>query len=769
MSSDVTRISVEISGSEISFETGRMAKQASGAVVVRQGDTMVLCTAVAGGIRDIDFMPLTVDVEERMYAAGKIPGSFFKREGRPGEKGTLTARMIDRPIRPLFPKDWRYDTQLVAIPLSIDHEHPYDILAMNGASAALMISDIPLPTPIGAVRIGKIDGNFVVNPNEPDLLADAENPSDLDLIVAGTEEAILMVEAGANEIPEAEILDALDIAHAEIKRLCELQRDLAAKVGKPKKEIVKIEDDPAILEAVRASHGDKLDAATQVEDKLERQDATKAVEEEILEQHGPAAPEGASEEQIQAAKEQRAAAQRAFDKLEKSIIRERIAVHKKRPDGRSENEIRDISIEVGVTPRTHGSALFTRGQTQALSVVAMGTLKEEMRIDTLGLETKKYYWHHYNFPPFSVGEAGRMGGVKRRDIGHGALAERALAPMVPSIEEFPYSIRVVSDILESNGSSSMASVCGSSLSLMDAGVPIKRPVAGIAMGLIKEGEDYVVLTDIAGVEDHLGDMDFKVAGTDRGITALQMDIKITGVTFEILRDALAQAKEARTFILGKMADVIKTPREQLSQFAPRIQTIQIDPSQIGLLIGKGGETIRGLAEEFESQIDVNDDGQVLIYSANGELGDALVERIRVMMKEVEVGDEYLGKVVKTTTFGAFVELSKGTDGLLHISNVSPGKRVDTVEDVLNKGDEINVRVVEVDKERGRIGLRLADDPDIAGKSVEELAGVGTGGGGGGGGRPPRGDGGSRRNGRDRDRGGSRERGSGRPRHDRDRD
>jgi polyribonucleotide nucleotidyltransferase len=758
MSSDaVTRVSVEIAGSEISFETGRMAKQASGAVVVRQGDTMVLCTAVAGSLRDVDFLPLTVDVEERMYASGKIPGSFFKREGRPGEKGTLTARMIDRPIRPLFPKEWRYDTQLVAIPLSIDHVHPYDILAMNGASTALMISDIPLPTPVGAVRIGKIDGNFVVNPNEADMLPDADTPSDLDLIVAGTEDAILMVEAGANEIPEAEILDALDIAHAEIKKICALQRELAAKVGKEKKVFEAIQVDPQILDAIRASHGAALEDATQVEDKLERQDATKAVETAILEQHATPAPEGASEEQVKDAKKLRSAVQMAFDKLEKSIIRERIAVHKKRPDGRGENEIRDISIEVGVTPRTHGSALFTRGQTQALSVVAMGTLKEEMRLDTLGLETKKYYWHHYNFPPFSVGEAGRMGGVKRRDIGHGALAERALAPMVPSIEDFPYSIRVVSDILESNGSSSMASVCGSSLSLMDAGVPIKRPVAGIAMGLIKEGDDYIVLTDIAGVEDHLGDMDFKVAGTERGITALQMDIKITGVTFDILRDALAQAKEARTFILGKMADVIKTPREQLSQFAPRIQTIQIDPSQIGLLIGKGGETIRGLADEFESQIDVNDDGQVLIYSANGELGDALVERVRMMMKEVEVGDEYVGKVVKTTTFGAFIELAKGTDGLLHISNVSPGKRVDSVEDVLNKGDEVNVRVVEVDRERGRIGLRLTEDPDIAGKSVEELAGVGTGGGGGGG-RGPREGGRPSSNGRERsDRGRRRER------------
>jgi polyribonucleotide nucleotidyltransferase len=781
MSSDgITRVSVEIAGSEISFETGRMAKQASGSVVVRQGDTMVLATAVAGNLRDVDFLPLTVDVEERMYATGKIPGSFFKREGRPGEKATLTARMIDRPLRPLFPKSWRYDTQLVAIPLSIDQVHPYDILAMNGASTAVMLSDIPFPTPVGAVRIGKVDGNFVVNPKEGDLVTtfgeDAGEGSDLDLIVAGTEEAILMVEAGANEIPEAEILDALDIAHAEIKKLCALQRELAEKVGKPKKEFVQLEVDEQLLDQIRDSHGQALDEATQVEDKLERQDATKAVETAIIEQYATSAPEGASDEQLVAAKERRAAVQLAFDKLEKAIIRERIAVHKKRPDGRGEDEIRDISIEVGVTPRTHGSALFTRGQTQALSVAALGTLKEEMRIDTLSLETKKYYWHHYNFPPFSVGEAGRMGGVKRRDIGHGALAERALTPMVPSIEEFPYSIRVVSDILESNGSSSMASVCGSSLSLMDAGVPIKRPVAGIAMGLIKEGDDYVVLTDIAGVEDHLGDMDFKVAGTERGITALQMDIKISGVTFEILRDALTRAHAARTFILGKMGEVIKTPREQLSQFAPRIQTIQIDPSQIGLLIGKGGETIRGLADEFESQIDVNDDGQVLIYSANGELGDALVERVRMMMKEVEVGDEYLGKVVKTTTFGAFIELAKGTDGLLHISNVSPGQRVESVDDVLSKGDEVNVRVVEVDRERGRIGLRLADDPDIAGKSVEELAGVGTGGGGGGG-RAPRD--GARRNGRERsERGPRREggtrpdgpgRGSGRPRHGRDRD
>jgi polyribonucleotide nucleotidyltransferase len=714
---------------------------------------MVLATATAGNLRDVDFLPLTVDVEERMYAAGKIPGSFFKREGRAGEKATLTARLIDRPIRPLFPKGWRYETQLVALPISVDHVNPYDVLAMNGASAALMISNIPLPTPVGAVRIGKIDGNFVVNPSELDL---AEGDSDLDLIVAGTDEAILMVEAGANEIPEAEILDALDIAHTEIKKLCALQRELAEKAGKEKLSVQAPQVDEQLLAQIKESHGAALDAATQVEEKLERQDACKAVEAQVIEQY-------AGDPDSEGYAERRAAVQMAFDKLEKSIIRERIAVHKKRPDGRRENEIRKIDIEVGVAPRTHGSALFTRGQTQALSVVALGTLKEEMRLDTLGLETKKFYFHHYNFPPFSVGEAGFMRGPKRRDIGHGALAERALVPMVPGIDEFPYTIRIVSDILESNGSSSMASVCGSSLSLMDAGVPLKRPVAGIAMGLIKEGDDYVVLTDIAGVEDHLGDMDFKVAGTEQGITALQMDIKISGVTFEILRDALAQAREARQSILEQMTAVIGAPREQLSQYAPRIEQIQIDPSQIGMLIGKGGETIRGLSDEFESQIDVNDDGIVLIYSANGDLATALVDRIRTMLKEVEVGDEYTGKVVKTTTFGAFVELSKGTDGLLHISNVSPGQRVDTVEEVLNRGDEVSVRVVEVDRERGRIGLRLADDPEVAGKTIEELATVGTGGGGGGGGGGPRRSGGGPgRNGGPR--------GSGRPRHrDRDRD
>jgi polyribonucleotide nucleotidyltransferase len=627
--------------------------------------------------------------------------------------------------------------------MSVDHENPYDILAMNGASAALMLSDIPFPAPVGAVRIGQdAEGNFLVNPDEEWLL---ESP--LDLVVAGTEEAILMVEAGANEITEAEILDALDIAHQAIKELCQAQHDLRKQAGKDKVESNPPQVDESILGEMKERFGAALDEATGVHDKLERQDATKRVEEEILEALG---------EQVEAddgiVVARRQAVQLAFDTLEKDIIRKRIAVDKKRPDGRGADEIRDIWIEVGVAPRTHGSAIFTRGQTQAFSVAALGTTRDEMRLDTLGLQETKHYFHHYNFPPFSVGEAGFMRGPKRRDIGHGALAERALVPVVPSVEDFPYTIRVVSDIFESNGSSSMASVCGSSLSLMDAGVPIKAPVAGVAMGLIKEGDDYIVLTDIAGVEDHLGDMDFKVAGTTEGITALQMDIKITGVTFDILRDALSQAKDARMTILGKMTEAISEPRAELSPYAPRISAIQIDTEKIGAVIGKGGETIRALSDEFDAQIDIDDDGTIRIYAQTGEQGDALVDRIRSMTKEVELGDEFTGKVVKTTTFGAFVELAKGTDGLLHISNIKPGERVNAVEDVVNRGDELRVRVVEVDRERGRIGLRLAEDPDIAGKTPEELASIGSGD------KGPRGDRGDRGNGgggdrrpRDRDR------------------
>src|SRR5215210_4866080 len=708
---DVSRVSVEVGGDEISFETGKLARQAGGAVVVRSGDTMVLATATVGNLRDVDFLPLTVDVEERHYAVGKIPGSFFRREARAGEKATLTARMIDRPLRPLFPKGWHRETQLVSQPMSVDHVHPYDILAMNGASAALAISEIPVAAHVGAVRIGKLHGDFVVNPEE-------------------------------------EILEELDIAHEEIKKLCGAMEELRQKAGKEKIQIEPPAVDEETYDSIKASHGDKLDEATQVQAKLDRQEAIDAVEAEVLEQYAPPTEDELPD------RERLAEVKAAFAKLEKDIIRRRIAVDKKRPDGRAQDEIRPIETEVDVAPRVHGSALFTRGETQILSSVALGTTRMDMKVDNLGLQETKRFWHHYNFPPFSVGEAGFMRGPKRRDIGHGALAERALEATIPGEEDFPYVIRVVSDTLESNGSSSMGSVCASSMALQAAGVSVSDSIAGVAMGLIKEGDDYVVLTDIAGVEDHLGDMDFKVAGFEGGITALQMDIKISGVTFEILRDALEQARQGRLFILGKMAEAIDGPREELSEYAPAIETIQIDPDKIGAVIGKGGETIRGMQEEFEAEIDIDDDGTVRVYAPSGALVDACIKRIESMTREAEVGDRFPNaKVVKTTTFGAFVELVKGTDGLLHISNVKPGERVDTVEDVLSAGDELEVTVVEVDRERGRIGLRLSNDPSVEGKSAEELATVGSGDGGG------RRDRGGDRGGRERRRrdGGSRER------------
>ncbi len=730
---DVTRVSADIGDGQISFETGKLAKQAGGAVVVQAGDTMVLCTATVGSLRDVDFLPLTVDIEERMYAAGKIPGSFFRREGKSSEKATLTARMIDRPIRPLFPKGWHYETQLVAIPMSVDQVNPYDVLAMNGASAALAISPVPVADHVGAVRIGKLDGDFVVNPAE-----ESHPELDLDLIVAGTKEAILMVEAGASGVTEQEILDALDIAHGEIKKLVAAMEELQQKAGKEKMEVEAPSIDEGLLSDIRSSHGQALVDAIATEGKLERYEAIDKVKEEVVAKYAPEGDEDADSDR-------KSEIGTAFDSIEKETIRKAIAVDKKRPDGRAQDEIRPIECEVDISPRVHGSALFTRGETQILSNAALGTTRMDMRIDTLGLETSKKFWHHYNFPPFSVGEAGFMRGPKRRDIGHGALAERALAATIPGEEDFPYVIRVVSETLESNGSSSMGSVCASSMALQAAGVPVSAPVAGVAMGLIKEGDDYIVLTDIAGVEDHLGDMDFKVAGTADGITALQMDIKITGVTFEILTDALEQANKGRQFILGKMAEAIDGPRENLSQHAPRIEAIKIDQEKIGAVIGKGGETIRALCEEFEAEIDVEDDGTIRIYAPTGELVEACVARIESMTKEAEVGDTYTGaKVVKTTTFGAFIELVKGTDGLLHISNVKPGERVDSVDDVLSAGDQIDVTVVEVDRERGRIGLRLSDDPSVAGKSPEELAAVGSGEGGG-----------PRRNGGDRERGGRR--------------
>ncbi len=750
---DVSRVSASVGNDEISFETGKLARQAGGAVVVTSGETLVLGTATVGNLRDVDFLPLTVDVEEKHYAAGKIPGSYFRREARAGEKATLTARMIDRPIRPLFPKGWHFETQLVAQPLSVDHVHPYDILAMNAASAALAISPVPVAKTVGAVRVGKLDGDFVVNPPE-----DRQEELEMDLVVSGTDEAILMVECGANGVTEAEVLDALDIAHSEIKKITATIDELAQKAGKEKIEVEAPEVDGDLLAKIEGSHKQALVDAIATEGKLERYEAIDAVKDAVVAEY---APETGDEEADAARK---AEVGTAFDAIEKDTIRRQIAVDKKRPDGRAQDEIRPIECEVDVAPRVHGSALFTRGETQILSSVALGTTRMDMKIDNLSLQDTKRFWHHYNFPPFSVGEAGFMRGPKRRDIGHGALAERALVPSIPDEESFPYVIRAVSDTLESNGSSSMGSVCASSMALQAAGVPVSAPVAGVAMGLIKEGDSYIVLTDIAGVEDHLGDMDFKVAGTKDGINALQMDIKISGVTFEILTEALEQARKGRLFILDKMSGAIDGPREELSRYAPAIMSIKIDSEKIGAVIGKGGENIRGLQEEFEAEIDIDDDGTVRIYAPTRELVDGCVSRIEQMTKEAEVGDRYTAaKVVKTTTFGAFVELVKGTDGLLHISNVKPGERVDTVESVLSQGDELDVTVVEVDRERGRIGLRLSDDPSIEGKTAEDLASVGTGDPtmGGGGGR--RDGGGNGRGGRGRERlgGGGGDRGRGR--------
>ncbi len=693
-------IEVEVGGQAISLETGRLAKQANGSVLVRSGDTVVLATAV---MRDEvregqDFFPLTVDVEERHYAAGKIPGGFIKRESRPSEKAILAARQIDRPLRPLFPKGFMNEVHIVVTTLSVDFEQSYDVLATIGASAALTISDIPFGGPVGSVHVGRIDGQLVVNPT----LEELQDESDMDLVVTGTADAIVMVEAGAKQVSESVVVDALRLAHEEIKKQVAVQLALRDQVGKPKHEVPAWVVDEGVLEEVRTGFGTALDAATQAPGKMERMAATAEVKRAAVEQLVA----------VDADAERSAQVRRALAKIEKDIIRDRIAVKKIRPDGRATDEVRPISCEVGLIPRTHGSALFTRGETQAMSLLTLGGTGEFQRIDGLGIEDKKRYIHHYNFPPYSVGETGFMRGPKRRDIGHGALAERALLPVLPSELDFPYTIRIVSEILESNGSSSMASVCGSSLSLMDAGVQISAPVAGTAMGLIKEGDDYVVLTDIAGVEDHLGDMDFKVAGTADGITALQMDIKVTGVTFEILTEALEQARKARLHILDKMASAIAEPRSELSQWAPRIFTIQINPDQIGLVIGKGGETIRGMTEEFSADIDIQDDGTIFICAPDQEAAEGVIERIQSMTKEIEVGDVFAGRVVKTTDFGAFVELKKGTDGLLHISRLAPkGQRVKSVEDVVKRGDTVTVEVVEIDKTRNRIGLRLLKPPE----------------------------------------------------------
>jgi polyribonucleotide nucleotidyltransferase len=770
----VASVSVTVGDQELTFESGKLAKQADGAVVVRSGETMVLATAQGKmeAREGADFFPLTVDVEERMYAAGKIPGGFFKREGRPTERAILTARMIDRPIRPLWPKGYKNEVHVVCTTLSVDLVTAHDVLCINGASAALMVSPLPFLGPVGAVRIGRVDGQLVVNPALPVV---EEGESDLDLIVVGTPDALTMVEAGADEIPEETILEAFELAHAEIRKICEAQEELRRQVGKEKwldpelteqlereqghrfaerisaeglreasavvEELVSefappismdsTEDDirrqiqvraslamildrqrlDAVVKPVREQFEDDLRALTEAEqDSKELKSAKRSllyerIEEEIQLPFPVGAP--ASDEDTPVVKDSmtRSQIKKAAESIYKELVRRKIAVEKRRPDGRDPEEIRPVSCEVGVSPRTHGSALFTRGQTQIMSLLTLGTAKEGQRIDDLSLETDRRYMHHYNFPPYSVGETGFMRGPKRRDIGHGALAQRALEPMIPSLEDFPYTIRIVSETLESNGSSSMGSVCGSTLALQDAGVPIKAPVGGIAMGLVKEGDDYVVLTDIQGAEDHLGDMDFKVAGSRDGITALQMDIKITGVTQEIMRNALAQAKRAREFILDRMAETIPASRTELAANAPRISTVKIDPEKIGMVIGKGGETIRSLEADHEVQIDIEEDGTILIYATDGPKAEGAIAAIEGLTKEPEVGDTYTGRVVKTTQFGAFVELKKGTDGLLHVSNVGPG-RVGHIEDVIERGDVLDVIVQEVDKERGRIGLKL---------------------------------------------------------------
>ncbi|MCE5254752.1 MAG: polyribonucleotide nucleotidyltransferase [Actinomycetia bacterium] len=699
MASGVSRTEVTLGDKSITFETGRLARQASGAVVVRSGDTMVLVTAVVAATeRNVDFFPLTVDVEAGMYAAGKIPGGFIKREGRASDQAILNARLIDRPIRPLWPKGFNRETHIVATVLSVDKKNPYDVLAVAGASAALSLSEAPFLGPVGAVRVAKVDDGWIINPTYEEI-----DQSPVNLVVAGTAEAIGMVEAGCEEVGEADMLEGLQVAHEAIRKQVEVIRAWATEAGVPKMEFAEKLPDSLLVDKIKARFGAAIEQASNVLDKHERAKAVAAVKQEVLSAWPPA--EGAEDPAAEIA-----ALVKAFDAVEKETVRRVIAVDKKRPDGRGVDEIRPIECDVRVAPRTHGSGLFTRGQTQVLTLLTLGAARDEQRIDGLDIEESKRFMHHYKFPPFSVGEAGFMRGPGRREIGHGALAERALFPVIPGEEDFPYTIRLVSETLESNGSSSMASVCASTLALMDAGVPIARPVAGIAMGLIKEGDDYVVLTDIAGVEDHLGDMDFKVAGTERGITALQMDIKIQGVTFEIMRDALERARKARLFILDKIKDAISAPRPQLSDFAPRIGTIRIDPDKIGAVIGKGGETIRGMETEFDCTIDVDEDGLVKVFATDGRLGDACLERIRMLTRDTQVGDVVEGRVASTTSFGAFVTLKPGTDGLIHISRLSD-RRVANVEEVVHRGDLVRVEVLDVQQQGGKekISLRLLNN------------------------------------------------------------
>ena len=695
-------VQTEINGGPFSIETGKVAKQADGAVVVRYGGTMVLATCVTAKTAKEaqDFFPLTVEYRERMYAGGRIPGGYFRREGAPSKKETLTCRLIDRPIRPLFPDGFRNEVQVICLAISADAQNDPDILAMNGASTALTLSGIPFNGPVGAVRVGLVAGQLVANPTK-----DQQAVSSLDLVIAGTEEAVLMVESGASEVPEETMLEAIAFGHAECRRLARLQVDLAARAGKPRWPFdPNAGRDPELEARVRTLTVPKLAAALATPEKHARAEAVSHVFDEVW---------GA----LALDESKRGQARAAFEAIEAAQVRRLIVERGIRVDGRKVNEVRPITIEMAYLPRAHGSTIFTRGETQALVSATLGTKSDEQKIETLEGETWRHFMLHYNFPSFSVGEVRRFGGPSRRDIGHGALAERAVEAMLPAKEDFPYTIRIVSDILESNGSSSMATVCGASLALMDAGVPIKTHVAGIAMGLVKEGDKVGILTDIMGSEDHYGDMDFKVAGTEKGITALQMDIKTAGVSLEIMREALRQAREARMIVLAKMREAIEKPRPELSPYAPRFVTIKIRQEKIREIIGPGGKVVRGIQEQTGTKIDIEDDGRVTVFSSDQASVQRAIAIIQDICREVELDRIYLGKVKKIVEFGAFVEVIPNTEGLLHISQIAEN-RIRSVQDVLTEGDEVLVKVIEIDgngKMRLSRKMALRDQPALADK------------------------------------------------------
>jgi polyribonucleotide nucleotidyltransferase len=695
-------VQLDINGQPFSLETGKVAKQADGAVVVRFGGTMVLATCVAAksAKEGQDFFPLTVEYRERAYAGGRIPGGYFKREGAPVKKEILTSRLIDRPIRPLFPDGFKNEVQVICLVVSGDQENDPDILAMNGASAALCLSGMPFDGPVGAVRVGHVDGRFVVNPSTAQQAV-----SSLELVIAGTEDAVLMVEAGAKEVPEETMLEAIAFGHAECKKLARMQKDLIARAAKPRWSFdPNAGKDEALRARVREVAQPRLAAALATHEKHARAEATNRVFDEVV------AAVGGDDGNKGAIRE-------AFEEVAAAEIRRLIVEQGIRVDGRKVNDIRPISIETAYLPRSHGSALFTRGETQALVAATLGTKSDEQKIEALEGESYRHFMLHYNFPSFSVGEVRRFGSPSRRDIGHGALAERAVEAVLPAKEEFPYTIRVVSDILESNGSSSMATVCGASLALMDAGVPLKSHVAGIAMGLVKEGDKFGILTDIMGTEDHYGDMDFKVAGTEKGVCALQMDIKIKGVSIDIMREALARARDARMTVLGKMRDTLDKPRAELSPYAPRFVTIKIRTEKIREIIGPGGKVIRGIQEQTGTKIDVEDDGRVTIFSPDADSVQKALSIVQDICREVELDRIYLGKVKKIVEFGAFVEVIPNTEGLLHISQIAES-RIRTVQDVLSEGDEVLVKVIEIDgngKMRLSRKMALRDQPALADK------------------------------------------------------